>query len=520
MRYADYLVETPQTQPMLIGTPQVQNNAGGHVYQVSKWEQLRRFLILGSEGGTYYAGESTLSLENAKNVVECIREDGRRAVAEIVAVSKEGRAPKNDPAIFALALVCSTGDEAAKGSAYTAITQVCRTGTHIFQFCDQVNKLRGWSRGLRRGVGRFYEQPAEHLEYQMLKYQQRNGWTHRDVLRLSHPKPASGGHNSLFLRALGKPHAKTARMEAIDELKTGFGTPALIRQHALTREMVPTELLSQVGVWDALLHDMPVGAVIRNLGKMSAIGLITQGSAAEMYVAALIQNEQVLQKARIHPLNLLIAYRTYKQGHGDKGKLTWTPSQRVVAALDRAFYLSFKTVKPTGKRHLLAVDISGSMDHQLGNLGISCREAAACMALVTARVEGIRGFMAFTTQPALFPLDPEWSLEQVTAHMQSLAGRMGSTDCALPMVGAKNSRVAVDAFVVYTDSETWAGKIHPKQALDLYRREMKIPAKCVVVGMTASKFTIADPNDAGMLDVVGFDTTVPSVISEFVGGGQ
>jgi 60 kDa SS-A/Ro ribonucleoprotein len=40
-------------------------------------------------------------------------------------------------------------------------------------------------------------------------------------------------------------------------------------------------------------------------------------------------------------------------------------------------------------------------------------------------------------------------------------------------------------------------------------------AKLVVVGMTATSFTIADPSDAGMLDVVGFDTAAPQVMADF-----
>jgi len=69
--------------------------------------------------------------------------------------------------------------------------------------------------------------------------------------------------------------------------------------------------------------------------------------------------------------------------------------------------------------------------------------------------------------------------------------------------------------VVYTDNETWAGDIHPAQALRDYREHMGIGARLVVVGMTSNGFSIADPNDAGMLDVVGFDTATPHVISEF-----
>jgi len=75
--------------------------------------------------------------------------------------------------------------------------------------------------------------------------------------------------------------------------------------------------------------------------------------------------------------------------------------------------------------------------------------------------------------------------------------------------------VPIDVFCVYTDSETWAGEIHPIQALNRYRGTMGIGAKLVVIGMTSNGFTIADPNDAGMLDVVGFDTATPSIIADF-----
>jgi 60 kDa SS-A/Ro ribonucleoprotein len=33
--------------------------------------------------------------------------------------------------------------------------------------------------------------------------------------------------------------------------------------------------------------------------------------------------------------------------------------------------------------------------------------------------------------------------------------------------------------------------------------------------MVSTGFSIADPSDAGMLDVVGFDTNAPKVISDF-----
>jgi 60 kDa SS-A/Ro ribonucleoprotein len=84
------------------------------------------------------------------------------------------------------------------------------------------------------------------------------------------------------------------------------------------------------------------------------------------------------------------------------------------------------------------------------------------------------------------------------------------------MLYAMEKGLEVDAFVVLTDNETWAGRCHPVRALKQYRQKTGIPAKLVVVGMTATGFSIADPDDAGMQDVVGFDAGAPAVMADFL----
>ena len=65
---------------------------------------------------------------------------------------------------------------------------MCRTGTHLFAFARYVEQFRGWGRSLRRGVGAWYAgQTPERLAYQAVKYRQREGTSHRDLLRLAHP---------------------------------------------------------------------------------------------------------------------------------------------------------------------------------------------------------------------------------------------------------------------------------------------------------------------------------------------
>lgn len=84
---------------------------------------------------------------------------------------------------------------------------------------------------------------------------------------------------------------------------------------------------------------------------------------------------------------------------------------------------------------------------------------------------------------------------------------------------ARRNAKSFGGFVIYTDSETWAGDIHPAQALRNYRAEVRADARCVVVGMTSQGFSVADPADRGMLDVVGFDAAAPAFIADFLRGG-
>ena len=135
----------------------------------------------------------------------------------------------------------------------------------------------------------------------------------------------------------------------------------MIRAHDLPREAVPTELLNDPAVWEALLERMPLTALLRSLAKLTAVGVVKPlGDQLPLVLSALGDVDRIA-KARLHPLAILLALRTYAQGHGDRGALRWEPVQPVIDALNAAFYTAFRAVEPTGRRMLLALDVSGSM---------------------------------------------------------------------------------------------------------------------------------------------------------------
>jgi 60 kDa SS-A/Ro ribonucleoprotein len=530
---------TPQGEP-IPGSGQVPNSAGGYTWQLDDWSRLDRFLILGSEGGTYYVAERELTQDNAACVARCITADGSRTIDRIVAISDAGRAPKNDPAIFSLAMAAKLGDEATRRAAYAALPKVCRIGTHLMHFAEYAQAFGGWGRGMRRAIGAWFNaKPAAELAFQLAKYQARDGWSNRDLLRLAHPRAASPSHDRLFswtvkgeLPAEAASDPALALVVAMHELRAMTNVDDVAKKISdtkLPRECVPTEWLTKPEVWEALLPAMPMTALIRNLATMTRVGLVTQASLATTTISDQLRDPKRLGKARVHPIAILAALATYKSGRSAKGSGTWSPVAKIVDALDAAFYASFGAVEPANKRMLLALDVSGSMSsgQVAGVAGLTPRLASAAMSLVTAATEPGHAFVAFTAaasgyggrwgggDPGITTLSisPRQRLDDVVNEVGKLP--MGGTDCAMPMVWAQKHRVDVDTFVIYTDNETWAGSVHPAQALRAYRDARGIPAKLVVVGMTSTGFSIADPADAGMLDVVGFDTSTPPVIADF-----
>ena len=523
----------------------VPNSAGGYAYPVDDMTRLHRFLILGSEGGSYYADERKLTLDNVKAVKRCItasEDSGINAVTEIARISKSGRAAKPGPALFALAMAASYGSDVVRWQALSSLSLVARTGSDLQQFIDYIGTMRGWGRGLRKAVGNWYTQrPLDHAAYQAVKYRSRYNWTHRDLLRKAHPLTRDPQADSLFAWITKgtlpswDTHPQLRLILAYEDAKTAGPNDLakLIEVRKMTWEMVPSEMLDKEIVWRALANEMPMTALLRNLATLTRVGVIAPMDSASVCERLRgIGNPKVEDYARIHPISVLTALLTYRAGRGVRGQHTWIPVPQVVDALDTAFDRSFGQAPQTNKRLYLGIDVSGSMGNSevAGVPGLTPRMAAAAMAMVIARREPnyyMAGFAGannnwsdghYGAGTSMQPLSITASDSIHDAMKKTQAMPFGRTDCALPMLDAMAQNIPVDCFIILTDSETWCGNTHPVEALRQYRRKMNIPAKLIIVGMVSNEFSIADPTDAGMLDIVGFDAAAPALIADFTTG--
>ncbi|GAA3693374.1 TROVE domain-containing protein [Nonomuraea antimicrobica] len=539
---------TPQTRPIPGRGDQVRNAAGGYVFDKDLWTKLEDFLILGTTGGTYYVGADKLTADNADVLFQAIAADGPRVVALLTGIStaRPPRAPKQRPALFALAACYAKGDADTRQAAKAALAKVARTTDHLAQFFGYYKNLGGkpTARGVAPTAGRslrtalgswFLTGTADEVAFRACKARQRRtpqgeSFDLRDVLRIAHPAADDEQRRTLFGWIAGNVTDEQAReaLPAVDRFLTAKAVTSVdeavrvVSDQRVPWEFLPDAMLREPAVWDALVGTIGMTALLRNLARMTRLGTLEPTGEATRRAAARLTDRDALLRARIHPMDAWLALRVYASGQAQPNpradRQTWRPVPAILDALEETYELSFGTVEPSGKRLLVAVDSSGSMTWSSGvrvggsPIG-SPYEVGNAMAVMLARIErGGVHVIEVDTRVHASKVTPRTNLREISAWRPS----GGGTDLSLPFTWARERRMEVDGIVVFTDNETWAGRSHPTQALESYRRTVNPNVRVVVAAMTAAGHTIGDTQDDGVLDVAGLDASLPLIVNGFV----
>ncbi|MEV0352777.1 TROVE domain-containing protein [Nonomuraea sp. NPDC050680] len=478
---------------------------------------------------------------------QAIAEDGPRVVALLTEVSaaRPPRAPKQRPALFALAAAYAKGDADTRQAAKVALAKVARTTDHLAQFFGYYKNLggkptgRGTSpvvgRSLRTALGSwFLTGSADDVAFKACKAAQRRtpqgeAFSLRDVLRVAHPVADDERRKTLFGWIAGNIADEQARevLPAVDRFLTAKAVTGadeairVVNDSRVPWEFLPDAMLREPKVWEALVDTVGMTALIRNLARMTRLGTLTPLGEATQRAVARLTDRAALLRARIHPMDAWLAMRVYASGRAQPNPRadaqTWTPVPAILDALEQTYELSFGNVEPTGKRLLVAVDSSGSMSWAnrvaVGGSPVgSPYEVGCAMAVMLARMEANVHVIDVDTAVHASKVTPRTNLRELASWEPS----GGGTDLSLPFTWAAKERMNVDGIIVLTDNETWAGRSHPTQALDGYRRRINRDARVVVVAMTAVGYSIGEPGDAGVLNVAGLDASLPLIVNGFV----
>ncbi len=518
-------VDVSQPKP---GKDMKKNLAGGFAFKASDLTALRRWLLTGSMSNAFYQSSGDMTTDNLSVLIKCVNSRPVEVAEEIIYASNKGI--NNHTPILALVYL-SNGAFEAKKEFRTIFNQIIRTASHLYEFMSYVKTIRGMGKVIHKAVLNWIDaKDLKEKEYQFLKYQNRYGWTGRDVLRTVKPNSTIVNEDILYAWITGnekKANIQTLaqvglmRIEAYERLKIGVNEAEaiqIINDFNMTQEMIPANINKTSKVWDALFQRMPLTASLRNLANLTNKDVLTKSNLD--LLEGKFSKENLL-KARVHPLNIANSYKTYMSGHGVKGNLSWNPINRVMDILDQAVNDAFETIEPTGKRFFHALDISGSMNwSRVENLALSPMEVAGIMALATIKAEKdyfVGGFSHY-----FVPLE---NLNKRTSFQDIIQGRhlkgltFGGTNASLAYKYAAKNNIEVDTFVNWTDGMTWLGD-HPTDALKNYRAKANSEAKAVYVTIMAygDSTTLVDPKDTKSYDIAGFSTETPKIVQMIAEG--
>ncbi len=178
--------KTPQNQP-IPGREQemLQGRSGGYMFDAGIWQSLRRCLLIGTVKSNYYAGKQELTNDFVDTLEKASVKNPDRVAAEILYASN-GRAINNSAPIFALVLLSMGETPAAKKAFQEIFLQVVCTGSHFYGWLSYTKSVRGFGKIIREAGQQWLpREDVKGLAYKLLKYQQRQGFSHRDALRLA-----------------------------------------------------------------------------------------------------------------------------------------------------------------------------------------------------------------------------------------------------------------------------------------------------------------------------------------------
>lgn len=509
----------------------VTNYAGGVVHRASNDALLERYLSLGV-AGTYYVSSQRVAQETIDGLSRISKQQRVEHLRKITDYSVNGKASSDDNIMIALAAFYPRNDAAKEyRDAYKDAFFACiRTGTHMLLWAQYHRQLNvSFGRFARKLVSDWY---ATQSAYNLLKYKSRYTWTHFDVWALTHPKLGDQAKSfSNWLRT--KETGDVRILEIYNQVLAANSeeeVARLVEDHQLTHEFVPKRWHNSRRVWEVMYHNLPLTALLRNLNKLSVLGIDPTDRLARI-------TTNYIKQSKAHPLVIFNALKIYSSGRGGLGKLRWSPLQSVVDQLERIMDETFTVFPRTNKRIMINLDVSRSMSSPAKQGSpVSSLEVCTVIALAFAKSAPNAQFFAFSDTFTPFPVLPTDTIRSITERANYM--NFGNTNCDIPILYALERKIPFDAFMVMTDSETWirtnksdlvrlgiVGENYRYNnnadifgaLLAAYRRRVVADAKNVVYATSSSEFTLNDPNDMLGLDVCGFTPEVGNIITNFIG---
>jgi 60 kDa SS-A/Ro ribonucleoprotein len=487
---------------------------GTPAYQRAPKHALAQFAVTGCFSDTYYVKSET----QLQEVLNLCADIDPQFVAQCAVYSRKVGHMKDAPAFLA---------------AYLAQKDV-RVLKRIFHtVMDNPKMLRNFVQIIRSGViGRKSLGTAPKKLVQQWIGQRSNEQLFRasvgkdpslsDIIKMVHPKPLSKEQEatlSYITRTGEKEQRELPKL--IQQYEDWKKDPEGMPVPAVPWEMLTAHKLS-TKVWKDILRNAGWQMIRMNLNTFERHDVFKDKDMVKL-AADRLRDEKEIEKARVFPYQIMVAYMNYD------GR------PQIKEALQDALEIATKNVPVISSNVALAVDVSGSMSTPItGQRGsatskVTCIDVASLFAACILRKNPLAQVLPFNDNVILYSFNPRDSVITNAVNLAKLCNN--GTNCSAPLALINKKRLDVDTVIYISDNESWMDLIQGiwigsgpcRQTAPLTMQcwnEFKVRkpnAKMVCIDLTPTG-TLQAKNQKDVLNIGGFSDNVFGLVADFVDG--
>ena len=416
------------------------NEAGGAAYSVSSEEALAQYVVTGTLNGTFYANAD----EQLDTILVLAASCSSEFLARAAVYARRHGKMKDTPVL--LAAILSTRNEEGLNYLNQIFYTVINNQKQLRSFVQIIRSGKIGRKSFGTAVKRFINdwfrsQSGDQLFYQSIGQDP----SLKDVIKLTHPKPANTQQNALFGWLLDKEYNKRSLPPLVKAFEAYKADPAGNAVPAVDFRML-SALNLDTNAWSAIAHNAGWNMIRMNLNTFARHGCFDDRKFVAEIAAKLSDAEEV-RRSNAFPYKLLTTYQNIESD---------VPVS-IKNALQNAMEIATENTPVFDGITAVCVDTSGSMrsavtgDRGSATTNTKCVDVAALVAACILRKNSETVIVPFDTGVREVDLNP---LDSIITNASKLALDGGGTDCASPLRHLRDNNIkVVDTVIFLSDNQ-------------------------------------------------------------------
>jgi 60 kDa SS-A/Ro ribonucleoprotein len=425
---------------------------------------------------------------------------------------------------------------------HSAFNKVVKTPGDLLDFVAVIGSIRkgkGFGRTVKRAINNWLTGEGSETrqnglsQYHAIKYgggDSSKKWTLKDVIKISHPIPKNDTQSWLFkYLTQGELNPNLEQINAVEQLKRlstqkkelelavfEANVNQLIDVGRLPYEIVTGIIKPTVKIWEQLMRQMPIFALVRNLNTLSEAGVFNSKDNVDWAVGQLT-NPDIITRSRMLPFRFSTAYDNFK------GSLT------IKNALKTSLDLSLSNMDMLPGKNAYFLDVSGSMSGNYLQIG-------SLLGIAAVKKSSDSMFLCFGSELKLPEVDPRdtvmtnmdkckkvfgggTSIDLCIKHLFGIVGKTvnknvfggSGYNSRFPESEKTTTPVSVDNIVIITDEQQNSGSSVVAYFRE-YRKKVNKNAKLFIIDIAPYDSRMANQNEPGVTFIYGWSDSVLSIL--------